>query len=161
MTFKTIFEATPSQESLAWFPVIGVAFVFVGVLLVLKPQLYLNGVFPRVRASWGKPLSWIWLVFWSIWTAASFSAAMQGKSVPQSESYAVVEGWITNFMRMPYNGPSHGSFVVAGKQFTFSRIEPIPAEASITDGIYARVTFRERPFNRIEILRLQVADPNQ
>jgi hypothetical protein len=160
MTFKTIFEANPS-EFLAWVPVLGAANVVIGVLLVLKPQLYLNGVLPTVRESWGKPLSWIWLVFWSIWTAVTYSAAMQAQSVPQSESYTVVEGPITNFMRMPYNGPAHGSFVVAGKQFNFSRIKAIPAEASIADGVYARITFRERPLNRIEIMRLEVADQKQ
>lgn len=63
---------------------------------------------------------------------------------------------------MPYNGPSHGSFVVAGKQFTFSELmlKPNLAEGLIKEGVYARVTFRERPINRLEILRLEVADPN-
>jgi hypothetical protein len=162
MTFRNIFEATPSNEFLAWFPVLGLTFAFVGVLLVLKPQLYLNYVFPRVRGSWGKVLSWTWLVFWSLWTAATFPAASRWQSVSQSEPSTVVEGRVTNFVRMPYNGPSHGSFVVAGKQFTFSEfgLKPIPPEGSIKDGVYARVTFRERPVNRIEILRLEVADPN-
>ena len=162
MTFRTIFEATPSQEFLALFPVIGLAFVFVGVLLVLKPELYLNWVFQGFPGSWGKPLSWTWLVFWSIWTAATFPAARQWQAVSQNEPSTVVEGRVTNFVRMPYNGPSHGTFVVAGRQFTFSEfgLKPPPAEGSITDGVYARVTFRERPVNRIEILRLEVADPN-
>jgi hypothetical protein len=160
MTFRTIFEATPSQEILAWVPVFGLVCVLLGVLMVLKPQLYLSWVFPRFRGSWGKVLSWTWLVFWCIWTAAFFRAASQ--PVSPSEPSTVVEGRVTNFVRMPYNGPSHGSFVVAGKQFAFSEfmLKPVPAEGSIKDGIYARVTFRERPINRIEILRLEVADPN-
>src|SRR6266566_9286968 len=162
MTFRTIFEATPSQEFLIWFPVLGLAYVLIGVLLVLKPQLYLNWVFAGVWGSWGKVLSWTWLVFWSIWTVATFPAASQWRSVSQSAPSTVVEGRVTNFVRMPYNGPSHGSFVVAGKQFTFSEfmLKPIPAEGSIMDGVYARVTFRERPVNRIEILRLEVVDPD-
>jgi len=162
MTFRTIFEATPTQEILAWVPLSGLVCVLMGVLMVLKPQLYLSWVFPKVRGSLGKVLSWTWLVFWSVWTAAFFRAASQWPSVSQSEPSTVVEGRVTNFVRMPYNGPSHGSFVVAGRQFTFSEfgLKPPPAEGSITDGVYARVTFRERPVSRIEILRLEVADRN-
>jgi hypothetical protein len=162
MSFRTIFEATPSQYFLAWFPVLGLTFVLVGVLMVLKPQVYLNFVFSGAGGSWGKIPSWAWLVFWSLWTAVTFPAAIGWWSIPQSEPSTIVEGRVTNFVRMPYNGPSHGSFVVAGKQFTWSAfgLKPISVEGSIADGVYARVTFRERPINRIEILRLEVADPN-
>jgi hypothetical protein len=162
VTFRTIFEAPSSQEFLAWFPVLGLVNVLLGVLLVLRPQLYLNWIFPGVRGSWGKVLSWTWLVFWSVWTAASFPAASQWQSVSQSEPSTVVEGRVTNFVRMPYNGPSHGSFVVAGKQFAYSEfgMKPPPSDDSIKEGAYVRVTFRERPVNRIEILRLEIADRN-
>lgn len=162
MTFRTIFEATPSQSFLVWFPVIGLVHVLVGLLMILKPEIYLNSIFPWARASGAKTLSWIWLVFWSLWTAVTFPAAIGSRSIQQSEPSTVVEGRVSNFVRMPYNGPSHGSFVVAGKQFTFSEfgLKPYPVEGSITDGVYARVTFRERPINRIQILRLEVADPN-
>jgi hypothetical protein len=162
MTFRTIFEDTPSQYFLAWFPVIGLIAALAGVLMVLKPQIYLDSVFPWARGSGGKILSWTWLVFWSLWTAVTFPAAIGWRSIPQSEPSTVVEGRVTNFVRMPYNGPSHGSFVVAGKQFTFSEfgLKPYPVEGSITDGVYARVTFRERPINRIQILLLEVANPN-
>jgi len=36
----------------------------------------------------------------------------------------------------------------------------LKAIPEIKDGVYARVTFRERPINRIQILRLEIADPN-
>jgi hypothetical protein len=95
--------------------------------------------------------------------SATVPAAMQWQAVSQSEPATVVEGRVTDFVRVPYNGPSHGTFVVAGKQFTFSEfgLKPPLAQGSITDGVYARVTFRERPINRIELLRLEIADPNQ
>jgi len=162
MTFRTIFEATPSQYLMIWFPALGLTLVLVGVLLVLTPQIYLNSVFPWARGSRGKILSWTWLVFWSLWTAVALPAAIGSRSIPQSEPSTVVEGRVTNFVSMPYNGPSQGGFVVAGKQFTFSEfgLKPHPVEAWIADGVYARVTFRERPINRIEILRLEVAHPN-
>jgi hypothetical protein len=164
MTFRTIFEAPSSQEFLTWAAVPGLVFVLAGVLMVLKPQVYLSWAFPNVRGSWirgsrGKVLSWAWLIFWSIWTAAFFLGASQWQSVPQSEPSTVVEGRVTNFVRMPYNGPSNESFVVAGRRFTFSEFM-LKAIPEIKDGVYARVTFRERPINRIQILRLEIADPN-
>jgi hypothetical protein len=160
MTFRTVFEATPAEDLLIWFPVIGLAFVFVGVLLVLKPQIYADFVFPGVRGGWRRLLGWTWLIGASFWTAAVFPTASQRQSVSQSEPSTVVEGPVTNFARMPYNGPSNGSFVVGGKQFAFSEFWAKPVPASIAEGVYARVTFRERPVNRIEILRVEVADPN-
>jgi hypothetical protein len=88
---------------------------------------------------------------------AFFWAATHRGSASQSEPSTVVEGPVTNFERMPYNGPSNESFVVAGRRFAFSEftLKPLPA---IKDGVYARITFRERPINRIEILRLEIAD---
>lgn len=162
MTFRTIFEATPPEKLLVGFRVIGLAGVLIGVLMVLKPHLYLDFVFPRAQGLWRKVCGWLWLAFWSIWTVTTLPAATNWQSIAQNEPFNVVEGRVTNFVRMPYNGPSYGSFVVAGKQFSFSEFSwaPIPVENSLRDGVYARVTFSERPINRVQIMRIEVADPN-
>ena len=163
MTFRTIFEAPSSQEFLTWAAVPGLVFVLAGALMVLKPQV-LSRAFPNVRGSWirgsrGKVLSWAWLIFWSVWTATFFRGASHWQSFSQSEPSTVVEGRVTNFVRMPHNGPSNESFVVSDRRFTFSEFV-LKAIPEIKDGVYARVTFRERPINRIQILRLEVADTN-
>jgi hypothetical protein len=130
-----------------------------GILMVFDPQLYVNQVLPGVRSSWARAVSWIWLAIWSIWTVVTLPAASQWQSISQSQPFMVVEGPVTNFVREPYNGPSHGTFTVAGKQFAFPGFGGLPvlADGSIADGVYARVTFREQPINRITLLRLEVA----
>ncbi len=80
MTFRTIFEATPSQEFLIWFPVLGLAYVLIGVLLVLKPQLYLNWVFAGVWGSCGKSIEL---------DMARFLEHLDGRYLPGSKPVAV------------------------------------------------------------------------
>jgi hypothetical protein len=162
MTFRTIYEATPPEKLLLGFPVIGLAGVLMGILMVIKPHLYLDFVFPWARGISRKALGWMWLVFFCIWTITTFPSAINWRTIAQNEPFDVAEGRVTDFVHMPYNGPSHGSFVVSGKQFRFSEFdrEPIPVENWLKDGVYARVTFRERPINRIYVLRIEVADPN-
>lgn len=145
------------------FPVFGFVGVLAGVLMVFDPPFYVNRVLPGVRSSWARAVSWIWLAFWSIWTVVTLPVASQWQSISQGIPFTVVEGPVTNFVREPYNGPSHGTFTVAGKQFAFPGTagKPLLVEGSITNGTYARVTFREQPINRIMLLRLEVASSNQ
>ncbi|MGY4437110.1 hypothetical protein ACVWWO_009587 [Bradyrhizobium sp. F1.13.1] len=163
VTFRTVFEAAPPEQALIWFPVLGLACVLIGLLMVLEPQACVSRVLPGVRVSWARAVSWIWLVSWSIWTFATLPAASQWRSISQSQPVLVVEGPVANFVREPYNGPSHGTFTVAGKQFAFPGWagKPMFVEGSIANGTYTRVTFREQPINRITVLRLEVAGSSQ
>lgn len=53
--------------------------------------------------------------------------------------------------------------MVAGKQFAFPGPagKPMLVEGLITNGTYARVTFREQPIKGPTVLRLEVAGSSQ
>jgi hypothetical protein len=165
VTYKTVFEAVDITDSfLTWGPVFGLVGVAVGTLFVLKPQLtqywFLPGVSSRRRAL----SSWIWLIFAIAWTVQALVATRRDQvpAVSPSHEQHVVAGPITHFVRMPYNGPSHGSFSVAGRSFSYSdaMMNAALANSPLRDGLHARVTYRERVIKGVEILRVEVADPN-
>jgi hypothetical protein len=179
MNFKTIFDAAHQGYATWWFPAAGLVGVFVGALYVFKPALMLSmsrgaqfvskptmfrSLSDGSQGAANKIISWCLLIFALLWTLGTFvftfaeyryvvNALNEGR-------YAIVEGPVTGFVPMPYEGHSQESFVVGGHRFSYSEniiTSGFHNTAShggpIREGLYVRVSYLGNL-----ILRLEVAE---
>ena len=161
MNFVTVFDA-----SNAAFPIGGLLPVFllpcIGALLVFAPGL-MQRLLPRgLQGKARRILSWCFFVFSS--TIALFVSVTQyqaqhsiAKAI-QDRDYSVVEGKVTNFVPMPFEGHALESFVVGGKRFTYSDYiatrgfrNTASHGGPIREGLTVRITHRGNLILRLEI----------
>ena len=124
MNFKTVFDAAPQGYATWWFPAVGVVGVCFGALAVFKPALMHRIMPDGVHGVARRLLGWFILMFSLLWTFVSFTATFgeyrYAVNALNYGRYAIVEGNVTNFVPMPYEGHSQESFVVGGQRFSYS-----------------------------------------
>jgi hypothetical protein len=161
-SFQTTFDIEQAGFT-GWRPIMfGLAFVAVGALLVLAPNLMSRilrgGLQGNVRPLFG----WIFLSFALLWTYASYSQTYPSYrrllEATQSGRVQVVEGFVEKFHPMPKGGHDAEHFEVNGVTFGYSDYSnhggfnnTASHGGPMREGLYARVAHVDRRIVRLEI----------
>lgn len=115
MEYTIVFDVSDTGFRHWWFPVVGLVFVGVGVVLM------------RVRRHLPRVHRWFPIVLLAIaipWTVFAFLGTLAGywglASALRDGRCEVVEGVVSDFHPMPRGGHSTESFVVEGRRFEYS-----------------------------------------
>lgn len=134
----------------------------VGILLVCAPGLMLKLLPLGLQGRSRKIFSWVFLIVTVTFTivifANTYSAYQATVTALDHGQYSVIEGQVTNFVPMPYEGHSDESFVVKGHRFSYSDYILTPGfhntashGGPIHEGLYVRVTYVGNLILRLEV----------
>jgi hypothetical protein len=162
MIFKTVFDAAHQGYGIWAFLGIGLILMAVGILLVGAPGLMLKFLPLGLQGQSRKIFGWVFLsvavTFTVVIFANTYSAYQATVTALDHGQYSVIEGQVTNFVPMPYEGHSDESFVVKGHRFSYSDYKLTPGfhntashGGPIHEGLYVRVTYVGGLILRLEI----------
>jgi len=158
--FITVFNLADTGYRDWWFPAFGLIFVVIGVIL---PKLFDAGIFPNYQKQWmGNWFPSVFLGFAIFWTAITFistlGAYLKDREALLSGKASYVEGVVTNFVPMPYQGHAQESFSVKGVPFNYSDYGVTAGfnnssshGGPIRQGLYVRIWYSGN-----DILKLQI-----
>jgi hypothetical protein len=164
MHFETVFDVAQAGYRHWWFPAIGLIFVAIGTLFVFFPRamtmIFSFGFSRQPR----RAFAWTSLGFSLVWTVAAFALTLGDYIVARnaliSGQAGVIEGVVTDFRPMPYEGHADESFTVSGKRFSYSDYSVTAGfnntrshGGPIDNGVYVRITHRGNTILRLEIAR--------
>lgn len=116
MPYMTVFEITQKPFQW-WFSAYGLAFVVIGVVLILIAKKWPSQKHAKITG-------YCMAIFALFWTAVAFVLTFgEYRScigAYRSGNYAVVEGNVTNFRPMPYEGHQEECFSVQNERFCYS-----------------------------------------
>lgn len=161
MNYVTVFNIADAGYKSWSFPAFGLIFIVIGILLVLfgeRPNSN-GGLVPRT----GKKFAYFFLIFAVIWTVIAFISTYRQYytliNVMKEGRYRVVEGVVTHFVPMPYQGHSDERFCVKSVCFRYSDYEETAGfnntashGGPIKPGLHVRVFYIGN-----DIIRLDVA----
>jgi hypothetical protein len=164
MHFETVFDVAQAGYKNWWFPACGLILVAVGALLVFFPRVATIIFTFGLGRQPGRGFAWTYFIFSLVWTVATFALTLgdyiAARNALISGRANVVEGVVTDFRPMPYEGHARESFVVAGKEFSYSDFGVTAGfnntrshGGPIDKGVYVRVTHRGNTILRLEIAR--------
>ena len=164
MNFKTVFDVAHQGYTTWWFPAFGLLFLCFGAVAVFKPAL-IHKIMPYgVQGVARTVLSWFMLIFALLWTLVTFVATFgeyrYAVNALNYGRYQIIEGPVTDFFPMPYEGHSQESFMVGGHHFSYSNYKITAGfhnaashGGPIREGLHVRVSYVGNL-----ILRLEVAE---
>jgi hypothetical protein len=144
------------------FPAHGLIFVGLGVLTVrfrkFLPWWTLRGEKRIVPPLFGYTI----LAFSALWTLVAFFGAFGDYSVLgkalRDDRLEFVEGVVTNFIPMPYEGHSRESFEVKGRRFDYSDFHITAGfnntkshGGPIDEGVHVRIWHKDNKIARLEV----------
>ena len=119
--YRTIFDVTQVGYKSWPFAAFGLIFVVLGALL---PTLIRNGVFRKTPPAMAKWFPRFFLGFAIFWTATAFVGTFtnyrRAINAMKMNRTAIVEGLVTDFHPMPFEGHREESFRVQGVTFHYS-----------------------------------------
>jgi hypothetical protein len=136
-------------------------FVAIGAMLVFRPafmQLTLpRGLHGRARVIF----SWIFFKFSLLLAAVGLPGTLREYHRATSDflegRYSIVEGPVTDFVPMPYQGHALESFTVSGHRFSHSDVvtagfrNTASNGGPIREGLYVRITYTGNLILRLEV----------
>jgi hypothetical protein len=158
--FITVFDVANTGYRDWWFPAFGLIFIVIGAIL---PRLFEAGLFPEYQKKmFGGWFPKLWLGFAIFWTAiafiTTFGAYVKDRESLMSGKAGYVEGIVTNFIPMPYQGHAQESFNVDGVSFNYSDYgvtagfnNSASHGGPIREGIHVRIWYSGN-----DILKLQI-----
>ncbi len=160
MTYVTAFSVTDHPFRNWWFPAFGLIFVAIGLLWVLRPEVFAS--ISRHRFQRSRFLRWYFLLFGSVWTIAvaiiTGVGSYQAIHALRSGSYQTVAGRVSKFIPMPYQGHADESFEVNGVRFSYSDYTIISGfnrssshGGPIKEGLPVRIAYRDGEILKLEI----------
>jgi hypothetical protein len=161
MTYKTVFDAAHQGHAAFAFPAFGLFFIAIGVLLLTKPK-WMQQMIPNSRRSLDpQAFGLLFLLFACVWTLIGFFAILgqhQAGAAALQRPFDVVEGTVTNFVPMPYEGHKMESFEVGGRRFSYSDYILTPGfhntashGGPIKPGLHVRLSYAGNDILRIEV----------
>lgn len=113
MQYRAVFDISEAGFKSWDFSAHGIILIVVGILLVVfQDKFSFNNKYPKFR----KIFSYIFLGFSIFWTLTSFASTYYDYYHYSTEymrgNYQVAEGYVTDFIPMPYGGHSQESFCV-------------------------------------------------
>jgi hypothetical protein len=118
--FTLIFDVTEAGYRQWNFPAFGLIFVAIGIGLLIYQYLR-----PTQKAkTFRRWFPFVYLAFAVVWTLGSFAATftdyLRLRNAVRDGRCEIVEGTITDFVPMPYQGHAMEHFVVNGHYFKYS-----------------------------------------
>jgi hypothetical protein len=161
MDYVTAFSVSDHPFRNWWFPAFGLIFVSIGFVLVRWPDLLVS--VSRYKFQRSSLFRWSFFLFGSAWTVgvATTTAVGSYRAVEalRSGKYQTVEGRVSNFVPMPYQGHADESFEVNGVRFSYSDYvitsgfnQSSSHGGPIKEGLPVRIAYRNG-----EILKLEIA----
>jgi hypothetical protein len=162
MTYVTAFSVSDHPFRNWWFPAFGLIFVTIGLVWVLKPDLF--APFSRHRFQRSRFFRWYFFLFGCAWTiivaATTGVGSFRAVRALGSGDYQTVEGKVSNFMPAPFEGHRDESFEVDGVRFAYSDyviISGFHQTAShggpIREGLPVRIAYRDGEIIKLEVGR--------
>jgi hypothetical protein len=159
--YTVVFDVLTNGARAFWFPVPGLFFIVIGLLL---PRFIKSGIFrsPPWMRSW---FPTVFLVFAILWTLIGFTSIgvryLNDLNAMKSGKVGYVEGQVESFVPMPYTGHAMESFTVKGIPFSYSDYVVTPGFNNTTshggpirNGLYVRIWYLQN-----EILKLEIKNP--
>ncbi len=158
MTYRIVFDLTQSGYRSWWFPAFGLLFVAIGVVLIVLSH---RGVIDR-SSPWKAVSPYLFFGFALLWSAGAFASTFgeyrRLRHAIETGQAQVVEGVVTNFVPMPYEGHASESFSVDGRRFAYSDYVVTAGfnntsshGGPIRAGLHVRITFVDATIVRLEI----------
>jgi len=149
MEYEVVFDITQSGYRTWWFSAVGLVFVIISTgsiyfnqtqripsfLLPIVEKFYSLGNLSTYSLDKTPPytitsqkfrvgFSYLFFCFSVVWTAVTFFATYSDyvnlRNALQNGQFEFVEGQVTEFVPMPYEGHQYESFMVNGKKFQYS-----------------------------------------
>lgn len=162
MTYKIVYDATQNGSAWGWLAFL-VLFVLVMAVIVVAmrfPPPWGPGGRTRAVFDWLGLVLAVSVAFFGL--ARTLINYREAAAKLRDGNYAVVEGSVTDFVRLPTGGPGQKaeSFVVDGRQFSYSGYNITEAGfhqlasrgGPIYEGLRVRIAY-----SGSEILRLEIA----
>ncbi len=127
--FTKVFDVLDSGFKNWWFPVFGLIFVVVGLVIFFEPKVVSKTGISHLnfQSKWQTFFRYFFLGFAILWTSIAFystcSSHRRRKTLVEEGACLIVEGPVENFVPMPYAGHADESFSVSGIQFRYSDYE--------------------------------------
>jgi len=162
--YRVVFDL--SQKGFQWwFPAFGLIFVLIGGVFVWLGR---SKDWPRSRRSFG----YVLIGFASLWSGITFSGMLREyfvlRSAYRHSRFSVVEGRVTDFHPMPYQGHQHECFSVQTQTFCYSDFAVTAGfnnSAShggpIREGLPVRVSYIGNAIVRLEVSDTQPGNAPQ
>jgi hypothetical protein len=163
VTYKTVFDASQHGYENFWSlaPML-TSFVAIGAMLVFRPAL-MQLIFPQgLQGRARRIFSWIFFIFSLLFATVLLPGTLleyqRATSDLREGRYSVVEGPVTDFVPMPYEGHALESFTVNGRRFSYSDYSMTAAFRNtashggpIREGLNVRVTYSGNLILRLEV----------
>jgi hypothetical protein len=162
MIYVTAFSVSDHPFRNWWFPAFGLIFVAIGVVWVLRPDLFVP--FSRHRFQRSRFVRWYFLLFGCAWTmivatTTGVSSCRDNRALRLGD-YQTVEGKVSNFMPAPFEGHRDESFDVNGVRFAYSDYvitsgfhQTASHGGPIREGLPVRIAYRDGEIIKLEVGR--------
>jgi hypothetical protein len=162
MTYKTVFDVIQNGGATAFPGFSGLPLLVVGASLVLAPDL-MQRVLPRgLQGAQRKIFGWFFFVAVLFLTTVSFLSAYVDYRTAVADlntgRYSVIEGAVTAFDPMPYNGHRQERFTVNAHRFSYSDYILTPGFHNTTshggpirEGLHVRIAYSGNLILRLEV----------
>lgn len=162
--YITVFQVTQKNPDL-WFACVGLVPLIIGAVMIWGKR----------RFKWTQP-HWLLGVFFCLfglfWVGVvgttTASSDLSAFSKYQNGDYQTVEGLVTNFHPMPYEGHQDECFSVQDQRFCYSDYEITPGFHNATshggpihEGLPVRIAYQDGTILRLEIPQDQAPTPAQ
>jgi hypothetical protein len=162
MTYRTVFDASQHGYENFWSlaPTM-LIFVAIGVMMVFWPVPLRLNLPQNLQERAGRIFSWCFFMF-SLLVAMALPSTLleyqRATSDLREGRYSVVEGPVTDFVPMPYEGHSQESFTVNGHRFSYSDYSMTAGFRNaashggpIREGLYVRISYSGNLILRLEV----------
>jgi hypothetical protein len=161
MTYTTVFDASQHRYENFWSLTPILIFVAIGAMLVFWPVPLRLNLPQNLRERAGKIFSWCFFIF-SLLVAMALPGTLleyqRATSDLREGRYSVVEGPVTDFVPMPYEGHAQESFTVNGHRFSYSDYimtagfrKTASHGGPIREGLYVRISYSGNLILRLEV----------
>jgi hypothetical protein len=162
MTYTTVFDASQHGYENFWSLTPILILVALGAMLVFRPAL-MQLVLPQgLQGRARRIFSWCYFIFSLLMAAALLPGTLaeyqRATSDLREGRYSVVEGPVSDFMPMPYEGHAQESFTVNGHRFSYSDYimtagfrNTASHGGPIREGLYVRISYSGNLILRLEV----------
>ncbi len=161
MTYTTVFDAGQHGYENFWALTPILIFVALGAMLVFRPVPLRLNLPQNLQERAGRIFSWCFFIFSLLGALALPSTLLEyqrAASDLRAGRYSVVEGPVTEFVPMPYEGHARESFTVNGHRFSYSDYvmtagfrNTASRGGPIREGLYVRISYSGNLILRLEV----------
>lgn len=164
MEYVTVFDIAETGYRTWPVPALGLIFVAIGVVQVFFRDRLPSGWRGKESTRFNRVFSWCWLVFACGWTlivfVSTYSEYWSLSQAVKSGNVDVVEGLVSQFDPMPWEGHKMERFCVQNECFAYSNYwktsgfnNATSHGGPIQEGLQVRVTFVRNAIVKLEVAK--------